>query len=244
VRSYRVRPDQSLVSRLVFHARRERDLVRLAMAFKLHKRRWGSHATLVAAGLSSYLQWIDWDLRRAEGAFRAWHEAAKRTHDKPLLILRSTQVKELADLVLRPRMVTLRAAPDDDSRPAAPLLPQLAARGLLYGDVRILAREAMGSPVSERLLPDLISDDRLWDLYRRFQPELDHVTEREYLEAVEEGSRYDHPDALHAAVLEHWEILARIGSPATPLAESAAGRPLALGDDDGGLAFLGKGFEA
>jgi hypothetical protein len=213
-----VRDRQNLVAWLAFHAQRERDIVRLAMAFKLQKPRWGSHATLVAFGLASYLEHIDWDLPKAEARFQDWHDTATASHDKAMLMLRAAQIKELADLVLRPRVVTVQAtASDEDRAPAALLLPRLINRGLLFSDVRILAGEGPQSPLSERMLPDLSTDDGLRRLYRTRHSELRFVTANDYVDAIEDDARGEHPDVLRRTVLEHVGILARLGSVETPL---------------------------
>lgn len=224
------------VSWLVFHAQRERDLTRLAMAFKVQEPAWGSHATLVAAGLSSFVQAIDWDLPNVEARFRAWHESAKATHDPALLMLRVTQVKALADMVLRPRRVASAGAAaahvalDEDRTPAAPLLSRLVGRGLLYRDVQVLANEGVHSPVSARMLPHLSVRDA--DLYRSRHAELRYVSAREYVEAIDETRRDRHPDVLLREVLEHWSILARLGSFEPPAASATIVRVAALDRDD------------
>jgi hypothetical protein len=240
-----VRNQQNLVAWLVFHAQRERDLVRLAMAFKLQKPRWGSHATLVAAGLASYLEYIDWDLPEVEARFREWHALATHTHDKAMLMLRSTQIKELADLVLRPRVVTTQAQDGDEARtPAAVLLPRLVNRGLLYSDVQILAREGPQSSLTGRMLPDLCTDDRLRSVYRARHPELRHVSEHDYVDAVGSGPRNEHPDVLLRDVMEHWNILALIGSTEPPLVPATIVRVPVKHPDRGDAVFAGKALDA
>ncbi|MBA2667532.1 MAG: hypothetical protein H0U69_10915 [Trueperaceae bacterium] len=238
----------SLVSWLVFHAQRERDLVRLAMAFKVQKPHWGSHATLVAAGLSSYVQFLDWHLQHTEARFREWLDVAKGTHSEAQLRLRTAQIKELADLVVRPRSVAMPAAAADDHRtPAALLLPRLANRGLLYRDVQVLAGEGLRSPLSERILPGLSRSEA--DLYNSRHAELRHVTPHDYLQAVIDGARPRHPDVLLRDVLEHWSVLARLGSYERPLLEHAAAtrrgvEDYGMADDDRGPSFRGPALDA
>jgi hypothetical protein len=241
-----VTPRRNLIGWLAFHAQRERDLVRLAMAFKLQKPHWGSHATLVAAGLASYLREIDWDLAHAESRFRTWHETASRTHDKSLLLLRATQVKELSDLVLRPRELEALGSREADTRAVGGgLLPRLAQRGLVYGDVRVLAREAFDAPIAARMLPDLQTDDRFRDFYRSRHVELAHVSLDDYLGAVDPAARADHPDVLLRAVLEHWTILARVAAFEGPLVPEMAVRvPVTPKERVEVTAFGRKGIDA
>jgi hypothetical protein len=206
----------SLVAHLVRHAIRTRDLTRLAMAFKAQKPEWGSQGTLVAIGLASALHFLDWELERATERFLEWREEAAATATPGMLSLRSTQYGELMNLVRRPRPLSLAAAIDDPAAPAAMLLPELANRGLLWGDIAALAQSAPHDPLTLQILPDLEHDTRFSAHYREYHPELASATIEQYVACVASADLPHHPHTLYKAVNQHYTNLRRISAPPPP----------------------------
>lgn len=211
---------KSLTEWLLFQAMRERNLLRLAMALRVHKPEWGSQATLVAVGLSSFLDSIDWDTSQVYQGVQRWLEEEAEHHEGPMRTLRFTQLKELTELVNSPRDVVLYPNITSGEASFQSLLAQLANHGLLHSDViqigNLVEQGLHNDPRLLSMLPEMADPNSdLAKLITFYSHDLSQVTLDAYFSAVRVEDRHLHPNMLLHVVLQHWEHLGRVSSPSS-----------------------------
>jgi hypothetical protein len=205
----------NLTYHLLRHAHRERDLLRLSMAFKAHKPQWGSQASLITAGLSTTLLETDWDLPRLTERFAAWYERKTKHLDPAILLIRANQYRELIDLVQRTRLVELRPA-EETLQGVQLLLWALSQRGLLLNDVHRIGQYPAQHPLTLTWLPEIQHNQEFSELFEKYRDQLEHVMLEQYFEIVLEEDRLLHPSMLFQMVRKHWSELGRLSNPFTP----------------------------
>jgi hypothetical protein len=199
--------EQLLVQSLIDRSRSQRSLVMLAMAFKAHRPDWGSQGTLVALGLTEFLNYIGWHLDLTEIRLPSWIEDAEERMDDQMLNVRLNQIQRLVDLVKHPRPVVLARDPKHHQVTIAQLFCDLANAGVMARDLRGLneldgteAREELervGIDLSESLALQLESR---WDQLRG-------LTVEHFVNALSKHDRDFHPSVLWFQVTRHLETI-------------------------------------
>lgn len=180
------------------------------MAFKVQNPEWGSQATLVAIGVTSYLHVLNWDLSQVSVRFPSWHEEAQAFHDPHLLTLRATQVHALANMIDHPRSVPLRVTPNANDLQR--LLSTLANSGLMLKDLSQLARHDAQHPVVRAWIPVLNASSSLQGLWDWHREDLLKITLEDYLDALHPEDQGNHPNMVYAGVLRHWRQLGKLSA--------------------------------
>lgn len=176
-------PSDNLQQNLILRATARRSLHLLAMAFRLHKPRWGSQSLLIAYGLANYLSYYDWDLRNVEYSIPEYLDASVPSPGRNLTTLRLTQLRHLTELVTEAPPVTLRPA---DTSERSRLLTAFANNGCLLHDLRQAATAEL-SP----------------DAYVRLVPLITSLTPESYVAAVHPEDRALHPQALDERICSY-----------------------------------------
>ncbi|MEX2536361.1 MAG: hypothetical protein WD273_12265 [Trueperaceae bacterium] len=176
----------------------------LAMAFRAHQPAWGSQGTLLALGLTEFLNYIDWHLDLAETLLSSWLEDAQKRMDDNMLDLRLNQIQYLVDTATNPRNVALQVDPDHTHPALAELLCALANAGVMERDLRGL-KQAGKIAIAEQLeKPELnwLGDSAKRQLAQSWN-QVRGLGAEDSLNALRKDDRDLHPTVLQFQVTKH-----------------------------------------